>query len=152
MKKDSRYYRMIQSKRWRELRTAKLNVNPLCEVCLSKGLYVSASEIHHITPCETAHTDAEMERLMFSWSNLQSLCHACHQEAHRHLMSRSKEEIQKRNAARVARFAEKFLDRKEGGTDFIEAPQNDTNPLPQVRDKFSGFGKSVGGGVKQNDL
>lgn len=131
MRKDSRYYRMIQSKRWRELRAAKLNVNPLCEVCRSKGLFVSATEVHHMTPCESAVSDEQMEELMFSWSNLQSLCHSCHQEEHRHLMSRSREEIRRRNAARTERFVRNFFDNRDGGCHFNGGPQNDTNPLPQ---------------------
>jgi len=150
-RKDSRYYRMIQSRRWRLLRLTQLTDYPLCELCLQQGLYVSATEVHHRTPCETAVTDAEMERLMFEPSNLQSLCHSCHQEEHRRLRSRSRAEIQRRNAARTQRFAERFLDNKEGGVILMPTPPYATNPLPQIRDKFSGFEKSVGGGANMTD-
>lgn len=129
-KKDSRYYRMIQSTRWRELRAEKLNSYPCCEMCLEKGYYVPATEVHHRTPCETAATEAEMEHLMFTFGNLQSLCHACHQEVHRHLESRSRTEIEARNAARTQRFCDKFLDRKEERAALLSQPQNHTNPLP----------------------
>ena len=150
-RKDSRYYRMIQSKQWRLLRQSQLTEHPLCEMCLEQGLYVSATEVHHITPCETALTEAEMQRLMFSVDNLQSLCHECHQAEHRRLNSRSRVEIQRRNAARTERFAERFFDNREGGIILMPPLPQTTNPLPQIRDKFSGNEKSVGGGVKQDE-
>lgn len=116
-KKDSKYYRLIQSTRWRELRRRKLNDQPLCEICLEqRGLYVPATEVHHKVPCETA--ESNMERLMFSYDNLQSLCHKCHQDEHRRLMSRSRAEIEARNAARTKRFAERFLDKNKRGHHF----------------------------------
>ena len=49
IRKDSRYYRMIQSTAWRQLRHEQLTVHPLCELCLQRGLYVSATEVHHMT-------------------------------------------------------------------------------------------------------
>ena len=127
-RKDSRYYRMIQSWQWRELRSIYLTEHPLCEICKAQGLYVSATEIHHKTPCETALTDIEMQRLMFSLDNLQSLCHACHQAEHRRLNSHSRVEIQRRNAARTERFAERFLDNKEGGIILMAPLPQATNP------------------------
>lgn len=126
-RKDSRYYRLIQSWQWRELRRQYLTAHPLCEMCLSHGYYVSATEIHHITPCETALTDVDLQRLMFSLTNLQALCHDCHQSEHRRLNSRSREEIQRRNAARTERFAERFLDNKEEGIVFNPTLPRDTN-------------------------
>lgn len=145
-RKDSRYYRMIQSRQWRDLRRQQLTQRPLCEICLSRGLYVPATEVHHVTPCETAATEAEMQRLMFSPSNLQSLCRACHREEHRLLMSASRDEIRRRNDARTARFAERFLDTEEGGVILMPTPPSSTNPLPKIRDIFSGNENSVGGG------
>ena len=150
-RKDSRYYRMIQSWQWHELRRQYLTAHPLCEKCLEQGLYVSATEIHHITPCETALTDADMQRLMFSLTNLQSLCHECHQAEHRRLNSRSRAEIQRRNAARTTRFAERFLDKKDGDYSLISPSPLATNPLTKSRDKLSGIGESVGGGANMTD-
>lgn len=151
MKKDSRYYKLIQSRDWRELRARKLTANPLCEICLESGLYVSATEVHHKKPAETALTHAEMFNLMFSWDNLQSLCHECHQAEHRRLMSHSRDEIKRRNAARTQRFNERFLNNREGGIILMPPLPQATNPLPQITDKFSGSEKSVGGGVKQDE-
>lgn len=148
--KDSRYYRLIQSTRWRQLRQSMLTEHPLCELCLERGLYVSATEVHHKEPCETATSDADMERLMFTPSNLQCLCHQCHQDEHRRLRSRSRDEIRRRNDARAARFAEKFLDTPTGGYVFNSPLPRCTNPLPQIRDKFSGNGITVGGGETQD--
>ena len=151
-RKDSRYYRMIQSWQWRELRSIYLTEHPLCEICKSHGLYVSATEIHHKTPCETALTDIEMQRLMFSLDNLQSLCHACHQAEHRRLNSHSRVEIQRRNAARTERFATKFLNNNNEGISLKPTPLFDTNPLSKLKDKYLGNEISCGGGVNQDEL
>ena len=151
IRKDSRYYRMIQSWQWHELRRQYLTAHPLCEICKSNGLYVSATEIHHITPCETALTDSEMQYLMFSLTNLQALCHDCHQAEHRRLNSRSREEIQRRNAARTERFAEKFLDNHDGGVVFMPTLPSATNPLLPSKDKYLGGENCVGGGANMTD-
>lgn len=146
--KDGRYYRMIRSRRWTELRTRKLTASPLCEMCLSAGLYVSATEVHHVTPCETAQSDSEMERLMFSWTNLMSLCHDCHVGEHVRLRSHSRSARQERQRSRTQRFIGRYLDggkcRKEGEAFFYSAPLA-PNPLPQSRDKNYGLENSVGG-------
>lgn len=42
----------------------------LCQMCLSEGLYTSASHVDHIVPKQKGGTNAE--------SNLQSLCKPCH--------------------------------------------------------------------------
>lgn len=152
IRKDSRYYRMIQSTAWRQLRHEQLTAHPLCELCLQRGLYVSATEVHHMTPCETAISDTEMRRLMFDPANLQSLCHACHQSEHRRINSRSRSEIEHRNAARTERFKEKFLDNQSGGIILMQPLPQSSNPLPQIRDKFSKNEISVGGGAKQDQL
>ena len=144
-RKDSTYYRMIQSPQWVQLRRCQLTAHPLCEICLSHGLYVSATEVHHVTPCETAVTHAEMRRLMFDPSNLQSLCRACHREEHRRLMSSSREEIRRRNDARTERFVARFLDNESEGYSLISNRPLDTNPLPISKEINSGNRDSVGG-------
>lgn len=143
--KDSRYYRMIRSPRWLDLRRRKLNDSPLCELCLRSGLYVSASEVHHVTPCETAATDSEMERLMFSYPNLMSLCHDCHVSEHIRLKSHSRQEIQSRQHARSQRFIGRYIGTAETGEPFFIPAPSDPNPLRQIREIFFGFENSVGG-------
>lgn len=76
------YQKLIGSRRWRELRAAKLQANPLCEQHLKEGKIVAASVVHHIVEVESGRDDAECERLAFAWSNLQSLCRECHAKIH----------------------------------------------------------------------
>lgn len=57
---------------WRRLRRIKLNANPLCELCLSKGVVVQASQADHIIPVSLR------PELKLVYENLQSLCETCH--------------------------------------------------------------------------
>src|SRR5450756_2332853 len=57
---------------WRRLRRIKLSNNPLCELCLARGVVVQASQIDHIIPV------AKQPELRLSLDNLQSLCETCH--------------------------------------------------------------------------
>lgn len=66
---DTDFYRR---KAWRNLRKAKLFENPLCEECERNGKVTSASVVDHIVP---RIQDSSLE---YEWSNLQSLCHPCH--------------------------------------------------------------------------
>ena len=59
----------------------KLESNPLCEDCLSRGVLTVATQVHHVTPLETA-TGAMKERLAYDFNNLRSLCADCHRAAH----------------------------------------------------------------------
>jgi len=67
-KVDSKIY----DRTWRKLRAMKLRRNPLCEVCLSKGLTVLATEVDHIKPVK------KYPELRLVYDNLQSLCKSCH--------------------------------------------------------------------------
>ena len=81
---------IYNSKEWKQLREAKLQQQPLCEMCQEEGRkqgvrrgYVrSATCVHHIVPIETATTMAEMRQLAFDWNNLQSLCRRHHHMVH----------------------------------------------------------------------
>lgn len=109
MSRNHIYIKMINSVRWKTLRTDKLRAKPLCEVCEANGLSVMATDVHHVIPVESVPCEAAMERLMFSYSNLQSLCHACHSDIHRRAFSHSKESVQANKKRATERFAEKFL-------------------------------------------
>lgn len=100
---------MINSRRWRELRAAKLHADPLCEECRKRGSLVPATEVHHAVPVETAPTPEGMRALMFQYANLRSLCHACHAEAHRLLHSHAKAAVKENNRRAAQRFREKYL-------------------------------------------
>lgn len=56
---------------WQRCRLAKLADDTFCEHCLSRGLYVAATEVDHIRPLASGGEHYERE-------NLQSLCKPCH--------------------------------------------------------------------------
>lgn len=60
------------SSRWRTVRARYLNKHPLCVKCLAEGRYVQATVVDHIIP----HRNDPV--LMWSESNYQALCKACH--------------------------------------------------------------------------
>lgn len=84
--KHQKYIKLLNSKRWKQLREWKLNKNPLCERCAEKGLVVSAVDIHHIKPVESVPED-QMENVCFNPHNLIALCIPCHIEIHRQMRS-----------------------------------------------------------------
>jgi len=109
MSRNPIYIKLINSKRWKELRIKKLKANPVCQECESKGVTTLATEVHHVRPVESVPNDDAMKRLMFSYSNLMSLCHACHSEIHRAAFSHSKASIQANNKRTTQRFFDSFL-------------------------------------------
>ena len=60
MSRNKDYQRLLNSKRWKQLREWKLNESPLCEMCAAKGFDVAAVDVHHKIPCESARTIQEM--------------------------------------------------------------------------------------------
>lgn len=109
MSKDKTYRKLINCTRWTELRIRKISKQPLCEACLEHGLYTPAQCVHHKTPCETAHSEAEMARLMYDMDNLMSLCRDCHRQIHDALKFQSKEAKEERKRDSVKRFEARFL-------------------------------------------
>lgn len=109
MSRNPIYIKMINSVRWKRLRTEKLRAKPLCEVCEANGLSTLATDVHHVTPVESVPHKFGMEQLMFNRPNLQSLCHACHSEIHRRAFSHSKESVRANQKRVTERFAEKYL-------------------------------------------
>jgi 5-methylcytosine-specific restriction protein A len=57
------------TRRWRKLRSLKLDANPRCE---KPGCGRPATEVDKKIPY------AEAPELQYDWDNLQSLCHDCH--------------------------------------------------------------------------
>lgn len=76
------YQNVYQDKRWVRVRALKFSNNPLCELCLLKGIVTVTQEIHHIIPIDVYNLD---EYLAFDIDNLQSLCTKCHAEIHKEL-------------------------------------------------------------------
>ncbi|WP_280265356.1 HNH endonuclease [Nocardia wallacei] len=66
----NRYTGSGSTRRWRNLRAAKLKDQPICE---HPGCSALASEVDHIEPVGTGGD-------RYDWTNLQSLCHTHHAE------------------------------------------------------------------------
>ena len=62
--------RRTATTRWRRIREAVLNADPLCAECRRQGRTVAAREVDHVVPVERGGTDAR--------ENLQGLCRPCH--------------------------------------------------------------------------
>lgn len=54
---------------------------------MRKGIYTSATEVHHIRPIPKRSTPEAMELAAFDKGNLASLCRACHTQRHIELKS-----------------------------------------------------------------
>lgn len=107
--KTARYRQLINSQRWRTLRAKKLTNAPLCERCLKEYKRTTpATEVHHVIPAEQALTFKEMERLMFDYFNLQSLCHRCHALTHIEIGKPSKQMNKERTEQKLKQFKLKF--------------------------------------------
>ena len=71
---DSAGFRRLRtSHRYRKLRRAYLDRNPLCARCQSEGRTVAAEEIDHVVPVEVAPD------LFWDQTNWAGLCRACHE-------------------------------------------------------------------------
>lgn len=76
---SSKYY---NSKQWKNLRNYYIRRNPLCEICLSKGIVKAAEEVHHIKFILGGKTEEERWERLTDENNLMSLCISCHHEIH----------------------------------------------------------------------
>ena len=107
MSRNKDYQRLLNSKRWKELRQWKLERDPLCEQCKAEG-YVSASvDIHHVRPVEEAHSLKEMEELCFNPLNLMAVCIPCHVRIHKAMRKGTKVQHKEREEERLARWIQK---------------------------------------------
>lgn len=100
---------MITSRRWRKLRAEVIGNKPLCQRCQQHDRITAATELHHIMPVEPALGVADMERLMFSPSNLIPLCHDCHVELHRELFKNSRQSNRQRTDAKLAAIRARYM-------------------------------------------
>lgn len=72
-----------QTKQWRDLRNLYLIQHPLCEKCLEEGKVTETQDIHHkLSPFESGISEAEKQRRLLDWNNLQALCKECHSLTH----------------------------------------------------------------------
>ena len=108
MSRDKNYQHLLNSKKWKALRQWKLEQNPLCELCEREGKVVSAIDVHHKVPVESARTPDEMERLAFDPNNLQALCIPCHAKVHREARSHTRRSHEMRERDRLERWKEEL--------------------------------------------
>ena len=69
---------IYSSRRWRKLRSEKLDSMPLCELCQADGFTVSATIVHH-----KVHIRQGGPAFPDDLDQLQSLCQPCHDDIHR---------------------------------------------------------------------
>lgn len=109
MARNPNYIKMIKSYHWQQLRDRKIKSQPLCQRCLEGNRTTAATEVHHIVPVETAVSFEQMQRLMFDYNNLMSVCKLCHTKLHESLKSFDKETVKKNNKRTTARFINHFF-------------------------------------------
>ena len=110
MSRDPRYQKLLNSKRWKELRAWKLRqTEGYCEICYRegwRGIDALAVDIHHKVPVESVidQGEAAMARVCFNPANLQALCVRHHSEIHKSMGKDTKENIQERKAKKRIAF------------------------------------------------
>ena len=104
MSRDKNYQKLLNAKEWKTLRAWYLGKHPLCELCEEKGLVVSAIDVHHKIPVETARSMLEMRDLCYRPDNLQALCISCHANLHKQQHSHTKQSHRQREDERLERW------------------------------------------------
>lgn len=117
MSRNKDYQRLLNSKRWKQLRAWKLEQNPLCELCQQEGKVVSAIDVHHRQPVEECRTVAEMEARCFNPLNLMSLCIPHHIALHKDAKSHTKQAHKQRENERLSRWIAKHDRGRSDGDD-----------------------------------
>lgn len=107
MSRDKRYQRLLNSKRWAEVkRFVWQRAGGLCERCRREGLIRAGVDCHHKVPVESARTEQEMERLAYDVGNIELLCIPCHIKTHQEMHSHKKEQVAENKARARRRFLE----------------------------------------------
>ena len=126
MSRDRNYQRLLNSKRWQEVkRIVWQRTNGLCEECMKQGIVRAGVDCHHIVPVETATTPQEMERLCFDVNNVRLLCIACHSAIHKGMGKGTRKLAIERAKQRQDRWAEGLMNRFTTAKDSTEADVND---------------------------
>ena len=121
MSRDKRYQRLLNDKRWLEVkRMVWQRANGLCEDCMKQGIIRAGVDCHHIIPVETATTIQEMERLCYDWrNNIRLLCIQCHSNIHRGMGKGTRKLAQERARQRQERWSDnlinKFVKQEDNG-------------------------------------
>ena len=119
MSRDKNYQRLLNSKRWQEVkRIVWQRTNGLCEECMKQGIVRAGVDCHHIVPVETATTPQEMERLCFDVNNVRLLCIACHSAIHKGMGKGTRKLAIERAKQRQDRWKDNLINR------FTKQPQD----------------------------
>ena len=98
MSRDPRYQRLLNSKRWQEVKAIVWRrAEGLCERCKAEGIITGSMtkqlDCHHIVPVESGRTVQEMERLCYDVNNIMLVCQDCHIKIHTEAESHTKEKV-----------------------------------------------------------
>ena len=122
MSRDKNYQRLLNSKRWQEVkRIVWQRTNGLCEECMKQGIVRAGVDCHHIVPVEKATTPQEMERLCFDVNNVRLLCIACHSAIHKGMGKGTRKLAIERAKQRQDRWAEGLMNRFTTAKESTEA-------------------------------
>jgi 5-methylcytosine-specific restriction endonuclease McrA len=122
MSRDRNYQRLLNSKRWQEVkRIVWQRTNGLCEECMKQGIVRAGVDCHHVVPVETATTPQEMERLCFDVNNVRLLCIACHSAIHKGMGKGTRKLAVERAKQRQDRWAEGLMNRFTTAKESTEA-------------------------------
>ena len=122
MSRDKNYQRLLNSKRWQEVkRIVWQRTNGLCEECMKQGIVRAGVDCHHIVPVETATTPQEMERLCFDVNNVRLLCITCHSAIHKGMGKGTRKLAIERAKQRQDRWAEGLMNRFTTAKESTEA-------------------------------
>lgn len=82
-KKGARNFalKFYKSKTWKSASAAYRAAHPLCEKCLTKGIYNPAQLVHHRIHID--ENNLSNPQITLNPDNLESLCRKCHGEEHR---------------------------------------------------------------------
>ena len=120
MSRDKRYQRLLNDKRWLEVkRMVWQRANGLCEDCMKQGIVRAGVDCHHVIPVETATTIQEMEMLCYDINNIRLLCIQCHSNIHRGMGKGTRKLAQERAKQRQERWSDnlinKFVKQEDNG-------------------------------------
>ena len=68
---------------WKKLRAYKLQQQPLCQLCLQRGIVKPATDCHHAIKFFDQYTPDLRQTLLLDYDNLVSLCEDCHNKVHK---------------------------------------------------------------------
>ena len=138
MSRDPRYQRLLNSRRWFEVKKIVWQRSGgLCERCRREGIaagilpdgYITPGvDCHHIKPVEGARTEDGpdgMKARCYNPDNIELLCVPCHIKTHQEMRSHTKEQVQAnkaRGAERRASWLDPNYDANKDGRD-NERPQ-----------------------------